>query len=188
MASNIRVTSDIIAVRVDDLDHVFKAVDASPPFQRDVDAEIVTFVMSRARAMRPASPAALVVHVDTTPVGDSRTRATRDAISDFFRRHADARRRDLTLLFRVGRRSLLIGLGFVTLCTALGHLSFVLLGEGIGGLLRESFAIGAWVALWRPMEIFLYDWWPIRDEARCLAWLAIMPVRIEYARAARAQA
>jgi hypothetical protein len=26
--------------------------------------------------------------------------------------------------------------------------------------------IGAWVALWRPIEIFLYDWWPVRSEAR----------------------
>ena len=26
--------------------------------------------------------------------------------------------------------------------------------------------IGGWVALWRPMEIFLYDWWPIRGEVR----------------------
>ena len=182
------MTSDIIEIRVADLDHVFKAIDASPPFRRDVDAEIVAFVKSRATEIRPAPPAALVVHVDTTPAGDSRTRATRDAISDFFRRRSDARRRDLTLLFREGRRSLFIGLGFVTICTALGHLSFVLLGEGIGGILRESFAIGGWVAMWRPMETFLYAWWPIRDELRRLDRLATMPVRIEYARAVRAQA
>jgi hypothetical protein len=32
------------------------------------------------------------------------------------------------------------------------------------------------VALWRPMEIFLYDWWPIRGEIRLYERLAAMPV------------
>ena len=27
--------------------------------------------------------------------------------------------------------------------------------------------IGGWVALWRPLEIFLYDWWPIRRKQNC---------------------
>jgi len=34
--------------------------------------------------------------------------------------------------------------------------------------------------MWRPMEIFLYDWWPIRAEGRLFGRLAAMPVRIAY--------
>ena len=33
------------------------------------------------------------------------------------------------------------------------------------GLIKESLIISGWVALWRPLEIFLYDWWP--DPRRC---------------------
>jgi hypothetical protein len=29
-------------------------------------------------------------------------------------------------------------------------------------LIEESVVIGGWVALWQPINIFLYDWWPIR--------------------------
>ena len=47
-----------------------------------------------------------------------------------------------------------------------------------GGIIKESFVIGGWVALWRPLEIFLYDWWPIRAEARLFDRLASMPVRL----------
>ena len=32
--------------------------------------------------------------------------------------------------------------------------------------------------MWRPMELFLYDWWPIRAEARLADRLAAMPVRV----------
>jgi hypothetical protein len=34
--------------------------------------------------------------------------------------------------------------------------------------------------MWRPLEVFLYDWWPIRAEARLFDRLSAMPVRIEY--------
>jgi hypothetical protein len=47
-------------------------------------------------------------------------------------------------------------------------------------LLREGLLIGGWVAMWRPIEIFLYDWWPIRAEARLFDRLSTMPVRIAY--------
>jgi hypothetical protein len=52
---------------------------------------------------------------------------------------------------------------------------------GIVDVLRVSLSIGGWVAMWRPMEVFLYDWWPIRAEARLFDRLAAMPVRISHA-------
>jgi hypothetical protein len=52
-----------------------------------------------------------------------------------------------------------------------------------GGLIRESLMIGGWVAMWRPLEVFLYDWWPIVAEARLYDRLAAMPVRLELAAA-----
>ena len=48
------------------------------------------------------------------------------------------------------------------------------------GVLREGLLIVGWVAMWRPLEVFLYDWWPIRAEARLYDRLSAMPVRIEY--------
>ena len=47
-------------------------------------------------------------------------------------------------------------------------------------LLDASFVIGGWVAMWRPLEIFLYDWWPIRGEKLRFARMARMPVQIRY--------
>jgi len=38
--------------------------------------------------------------------------------------------------------------------------------------------IGGWVALWRPLEIFLYDWWPIRAEAKLHDRLSESDVRL----------
>jgi hypothetical protein len=53
---------------------------------------------------------------------------------------------------------------------------------------HESFSIGGWVAMWRPIEVFLYDWWPIRAEARLYDRLSAMPVRIAYSDATKPDA
>ena len=47
---------------------------------------------------------------------------------------------------------------------------------------RESLVIGGWVAMWRPLEIFLYDWWPIRAEARLFERLSAMIVKVRPSR------
>jgi hypothetical protein len=44
----------------------------------------------------------------------------------------------------------------------------------------EGLLIGGWVAMWRPLEVFLYDWWPVRAEVRLFERLGTMPVEIEY--------
>ena len=54
-------------------------------------------------------------------------------------------------------------------------------------LVEESFLILGWVANWRPLEIFLYDWWPIarrRDLYRRLsnAVVEAKPYQVEPSR------
>jgi len=50
----------------------------------------------------------------------------------------------------------------------------------VSALVRESMIIGGWVAMWRPLEIFLYDWWPIRAERRLYDRLRVMPTRVTF--------
>ena len=46
------------------------------------------------------------------------------------------------------------------------------------GILRESLTIAGWVAMWRPMQIYLYDWWPLRRRGRLYTKLSGMPVEV----------
>ena len=105
----------------------------------------------------------------------------RDAIREFFGQREVVARRTLRELFRRGRISLAIALAFLA--------TFILVGDWVAGVFaeshlvqvfREGLLIGGWVAMWRPIEVFLYDWWPIRAEARLFSRLSSMPVRIEY--------
>ena len=90
-------------------------------------------------------------------------------------------KRKLRALFRRGRISLVIALAFLTASIAVGDGVAAYIGESrLGGVIREGFLIVGWVAMWRPLEVFLYDWWPIRAEGRLLQRLSTMPVQIEY--------
>jgi hypothetical protein len=43
-------------------------------------------------------------------------------------------------------------------------------------VLREGLIIAGWVAMWRPMEIFLYEWWPLLRRGRLYEKLSQMRV------------
>ena len=46
------------------------------------------------------------------------------------------------------------------------------------GVLRESLTIAGWVAMWRPTQLYLYDWWPLRRKQRVYTKLSRMPVEV----------
>ena len=106
-------------------------------------------------------------------------RLLEDAVKEYFGERAKEIRRRLRQLFRVGRTSLAIGLLFLAAAVLTGDLIAALLRETrFAGVARESLVIGGWVAMWRPLEVFLYDWWPIRAEARLFDRLSAMAVRV----------
>jgi len=43
---------------------------------------------------------------------------------------------------------------------------------------RESLTIAGWVAMWRPMQIYLYDWWPVRRRGKLYQKLSRMHVDV----------
>ncbi len=60
------------------------------------------------------------------------------------------------------------------------HLGSVYLaGTPFDTLVEQSFLILGWVANWRPLEIFLYDWWPLARRRRLYRRLAAAAVELK---------
>lgn len=169
----------LIEVNVGDLKQLFNSLDPTPFRERDLDPRAEEFIAGWASELHSDVPLALVVHVDLQAVTPAEVAVLKDAIREFFKQRAVVTRRRLRQLFRVGRTSLMIGVVTVALSIGLGDLLARLLSGGnFGGIIRESLLIGGWVAMWRPLEVFLYDWWPIRAEARMFDRLSDMRVRV----------
>src|SRR5436853_275542 len=81
---------------------------------------------------------------------------------------------------RRGRTSLVIGLAFLSLCVTVANLASKTWGPGgVADIIREGLTVAGWVSMWRPMEVFLYAWWPIVGDRRLYDRLSRMPVRVE---------
>lgn len=178
------VNCALIEVRVAELKQLFNSLDPTPFLERDLDPKAEEFIAGWARELHADAALCLIVHVDRPAASPDETTVLRDAIREFFKQRAVVTRRRLRQLLRVGRTSLLIGLAFLAASIAIGDLVASLMSAGrFGGIFRESLLIGGWVAMWRPLEVFLYDWWPIRAEARLFDRLSTMTVRIVPVRA-----
>jgi hypothetical protein len=172
---------ELIEVHIAELKQLFNSMDASPFRERDLDPDAEDLIVGWAREAPRGSTLALLVDLDRAPGLPDEPAALRDAVHEFFTHRAQATRRRLRQLLSIGRISLMVGLSFLVVAVTLGDfVSSAMKGERLGELLREGLVICGWVAMWRPLEILLYGWWPIRTEARLYDRLSAMPVRIAY--------
>jgi len=168
-----------IEVHVGELKQLFNSFDPTPFRERDLDPRAEEFIAGWASELHAEVPLGLVVHVDGPAPSRDEVAVLPEAVREFFKQRAVMTRRRLRQLLRVGRTSLLIGVAALAVSIALGDLLANLISDGrLGGLLRESLLIGGWVAMWRPLEVFLYDWWPILAEARRFDRLSEMTVQV----------
>jgi hypothetical protein len=76
---------------------------------------------------------------------------------------------------------MLVGLPILALCLVAGQLVGYSQGAGApASVIGESLLILGWVANWRPLEIFLYDWWPIIRRRALYRRLAAAKVEIRW--------
>lgn len=173
----------VLELHVAELRQLFNAMDPAPFRERDLDPNAHEYIVGWASETRTDEPLAMVVHVGGDAATPANTSMLRDAVHEHFRQHASSTRLRLRRLFRVGRISLGVGLAFVAIAgTVAEYFAGVFTQGSTSAFVTESLAIGAWVALWRPLEIFLYEWWPIRSEARLLDRLGEIDVRLLEAR------
>jgi len=172
--------SGVIEVRVAELRQLFNSIDPSPFRERDLDPRAEAFIVDWARELPHDAPLALLVHLERACGPRDEAAMLADAIHEYFAQRALGSRRQLRELFRRGRISLAIAVVFLAVALAASDLIGSLSERRFAAVLREGLLIGGWVAMWRPLEVFLYDWWPIRAEARLSERLSTMPVSIEY--------
>ena len=175
-------TLQVLDLRLTDLRQLFNSMDPAPFRERDLDLEAEDYIVSWARELPAGSRLSLEVHLAREPATADEAKLINEAVHEHFSRSAQVSRRRLRQLFRTGRVSLVIGIAFLGAAIALAQsLGKAIDNEGYAWMVKESLIIGGWVALWRPMEIFLYEWWPIRADIKLFDRLAAMPVSLRAA-------
>ncbi len=154
-------TAPHLELRVRELAQLFNSMDPTPFHSKALDREAEAFIETWARGIDPKHPFHLTVHLQTMPTEGDATHLVTEAIHNHFQDKADMARRDLSDLFWQGRTSLCIGLAFVAVCLLIADAIQQNGTSPMHTIARESFTIVGWVAMWRPLQLFLYDWWPL---------------------------
>jgi hypothetical protein len=168
---------DVLNLYLADTRQLFNSMDPAPFRQRDLDPEATAYIVAWAEEASASRPLRMVLHLGGESKSEADAAVLAESVREYFRRRAKATRWQLRHLFRVGRYSLLIALVFLALVIVIGEsVASMVSKERYAALIEDSLVIGAWVALWRPLEIFLYDWWPISAEAKLFDRLSQMDV------------
>ena len=157
-------------------------MDSTPFDHRDLDTNAEKFLESWALDFPQDSHFRIIVHIENMPPEDPAPLVA-EAIHNHFEYKSVLARRNLRLLLLEGRTSLLIGIGFLALCLIAADLLTGFASNTFLKLLKESLLIGGWVAMWRPMEIFLYGWWPVVRNGRIYRNLGNTSVHVVPAKA-----
>lgn len=168
-----------IEIRLTRLAQLFNSLDPAPFHERDLDADAEDYIISSAEEISRQRPLRLVIYLPVDQLPQGGTHDLGEAIHNYFAYREAHERRRLRILFKDGRIALATGLIFVLCCTLLRDLAFSFGHGSISDLAGEGMLIIGWVAMWRPLEIFLYEWVPIRRRCHTLAKLANIPVTVE---------
>ena len=171
--NDVNTPAEVIELRVNDIGQLFQSLDPFPFRERDLDKEAEEYIVSWARELSKDQPIKIIVHLPEREVQSKAASELGEAFARYFGYRANILQRELNELFRIGRRALAVGLTILLACLLLSQVAGRYLAEGpFRRLVEQSLPILGWVANWRPLEIFLYDWWPLarrRDLYRRLS-------------------
>jgi hypothetical protein len=172
--------AEAIELRVNEIGQLFQSLDPFPFREKDLDKEVDEYIVSWARELSNDEPIKITIQI---PEKEAHTKAASqlpEAFARYFSYRADLLQRELNELYSLGRRFFVIGIAILVVCLGLSQVAGKYLPEGpFRRLVEQSLPILGWVANWRPLEIFLYDWWPIARRRDLYRRLSAVPVQIK---------
>lgn len=169
-----------IAIRVRTITALFNSFDPSPFREKDIDPEVEAFLVGWVRELPHGAPFTIAVRLPPEEAAKPQAAEIGEAFAHYFGYRAQIAAQDLRELFRIGRRSLAIGVMVLIACLVASQLvaAFVPI-HVVARVLEESLIIVGWVANWRPIEIYLYDWWPIRRRIHLFERIAAAKLEVK---------
>lgn len=168
-----------IELRVREPRQLFNSLDPSPFLEKDLDDNAEEYIVGWAQELPRDARFLIVVHLPTSEACREGAQQLEEAIRNYFSYRAEVFRKDLKEHFRLGRRVLLVGISVLSLCLLSGHLITTYVSSGpVGLFLQEGLLIFGWVANWKPAEIFLYGWLPLKRRRDLYRRLAVASVEV----------
>jgi len=173
-----------IDTHVRHVSQLFDHRDPSPFNERDLDDDAADYLVASVEELPPRQPFKVVVWI-AEPFPDG---LPSDAVATSIERHFTAARDNLRrrhqkhqrrarwmMLFSFVMLVVLLSLAEITTELNLTHIQ----------LIPQSLTIIAWVIMWRPIDLLIFDWFPYLVERRQLDRIRAAPIEVRVGRPSR---
>jgi hypothetical protein len=168
----------LIEIKLSTIQQLYATLDPAPFFEKDLDADAEEYILGAAQDLGFRAPIKLVFYLPPDQAESAEARDIERSIHNYFAYRLWAGERELRGLMRNGWIWLVVGLAFLAVCITARQFVLTFEPEPVAHVVAEGLLLVGWVAMWRPLQTFLYDWWPIRRRCRTLAALSTTPVEI----------
>ncbi|MFO0989280.1 MAG: hypothetical protein U1F37_18270 [Alphaproteobacteria bacterium] len=166
----------LIELSLNKIGQLYNSFDPSPFHEKELDSDADAYIFSAVREIGADKPIKLVIDLPPEELKSPGAADVEHAIRNHFAYRLQTARRDLRHELQRGRTSLFIGLAFLAACMAGREVALTAVPSALQRILSEGLLIIGWVAMWGPLEVFLYGWWPIVGRRRILERLAVVDV------------
>lgn len=170
-----------IEVRIKSSQQLFDARDPAPFRERDLDDDFVEYIVSSVKEFSISTPLKIVIYVEENEIKDLPKDSIREAIRSYFSYKIDLQRGDLKTFIKRAQLFLLIGFLVLSSCIGIAQSLKIPSPPGAIGILREGIVIFGWVSIWKPIELILFDWYPLFEKIRLYKKLLAMEIDIRFA-------
>lgn len=169
----------IIELKVSSLEDMFDEHDPSPYMIRDLDSSITEYIMSCVLEINPEFVGKIRVYTEDFFDLDKQDVFAK-SIKDYFELKAHMEKVQLQQVFKRGLFSLAIGLTFLISATMASFYIQSKSPEFKLAFLKEGLHLLGWVSMWKPINLFLYDWFEPYQDLKSYKALSKVDIEIVF--------
>ena len=161
----------------------FFGFDPAPFHDRGLRPKVSEYLISESWDEPRSNRFVIDLAISGEPASPEAVEQFRTTLASHFGHMADIEARNFRDTIREGIIALGIGLVILAVSTTLAqYVDALPFRDGVREGLRDGLSVFGWVANWRPAELLLYDWWPIRRTRnlyRRLAKAEVHPAAVQ---------
>ena len=169
-----------IDIKLRNAAQLFDGRDPAPFRERDLDEDAVEYILGAFQELPAKAQIKMVFWIAGEPSLQISVETFVEAVRAHFTYEVEKLRRRTRDHVRQGQLTLMAGLTVLAVFLTLAELTE-------RPILREGLVIIGWVAMWRPLEVLLYDWWPLVRQRRLCARVVEAEITVEHGEGAGGQ-
>ena len=172
-----KVDAVAVELRLDRIPRLYNSLDPAPFHEKELETAADDYIVGSAEDAG-GRPIRLIVILPEPEQAQPEAQHVPASIRHHFELRRDSERRLLRGMWRRGRMALLIGIAFLAVCLFARSL-LLASSSTVAHIVAEGLLIVGWVAMWGPLDIFLYGWWPIYGRCRMFDRLTRLEVEMK---------